>query len=1249
MADQVASVCDQLVKAVNVTMNAETSQVYRLEALKFCEEFKESSTLCVPCGLQLADKAQPAVVRHFGLQILEHVIKFRWNDMQQEEKVHLKECAMQLLSNGTRSILEEESHIKDVLSRIIVEMIKREWPQHWPDMLTEMEALTGQGEAQTELVMLILLRLAEDVITFQTLPPQRRRDIQQTLTQNMDSIFSFMMAILRIYVEDHRKAKGAPGHELQARAYSRVAVATLNTLAGYIDWVSLSHITTKNCQVLEMLCLLLSEPELQLEAAECLLIAISRKGKLEDRKPFMLLFDDVAIDYILSAAQSADALAICKKSPESQTVVIERRYVFLKRLCQVLCALGGQLCALVASSTHCTSLLIFARAMAKCRANPVSNNVAFLTQGSDVEVEVPANIGKYMEALFAFTTHASQVLKSFTLSTWGSLFRHETLSKEAVVHDMAVKYVRASMVNLLKAGFPSRNDSPSCEYSRLDFDSDEDFYLFFNPFRAHLGDLVRAASRIAPVQAFQIAAEWLQYQLTRPIDTGDGTSKASEGLCSVLSPSVVQWDAMTVLMECTVASILKSLEDEQLPIDQSMELLQAVLSYNTKDSLILSCVLTNISTLFPFAVKRPHFLPRILYKLFNAITFDVRLDNKGPQPRSVKNVRRHACSSLIKICRDHPECIVPCFDMFYNHVQKLITTDTTLGQMERFSLVEALLLIINQFKDYDKQKAFLDQMLGPLITDWTSEEMSQVVRDPAMLLTFVGADQVVSDQDKTPEAACVNRGRLSFCVLAFLGVFKRVRCPPDLEEAKSGGFVVGYTPTGDALYRNPCTPHFQLFLPNLLALMRTHNNLYMPENMARLSVTFSKALDLMDLDKRLVIGLSQPVLDNHDTPVLRSNLERMQSFFSNLYENCLHLLGNVGASLQREFFTYERLSEEIAGSVFVSLDHVPDYRLRPIIRAFVKNLVLSCPPEYYDTVLCPLLGPLFTYMLQRLNVKWQVINQRTLASGEEEEVVYQESQVTEELVEEHLVRVVTRDVLDLIAASCVSRKIPEQAANKEEVDEEDMMEAVQTFQPTQSPTELTELGKCLLKHENVCMTLLALSFTSLSWKDANSCHRTGSIICWPFLLQVVRGNLLPEAVTWFFTSVLKALQVHGEHQVCHNTLTNLAMLVYDNLRPRYAELRAVMTQIPNINVGTLDQYDRALSDPNSQKAGDKRKKDKFKKLIAGALGTALCQQFRKEVHIRNLPSLFKKPKPDKDLLTKEQLGLEALFSPDSRE
>lgn len=50
-----------------------------------------------------------------------------------------------VLFQGTLRILEEENHIKDVLSRIVVEMIKREWPQHWPDMLMELDTLSRQG------------------------------------------------------------------------------------------------------------------------------------------------------------------------------------------------------------------------------------------------------------------------------------------------------------------------------------------------------------------------------------------------------------------------------------------------------------------------------------------------------------------------------------------------------------------------------------------------------------------------------------------------------------------------------------------------------------------------------------------------------------------------------------------------------------------------------------------------------------------------------------------------------------------------------------------------------------------------------------------------------------------------------------------------------------------------------------------------------------------------------------------------
>uniref|UniRef100_A0A8C1EVC0 Exportin-5 n=2 Tax=Cyprinus carpio TaxID=7962 RepID=A0A8C1EVC0_CYPCA len=1183
MAEPIRSLCDELIKAVNVMMEAESSQTYRLEALKFIEDFKEKSPLCVECGLQLAEKSQTAVVRHFGLQILEHVVKFKWNDMPPQEKLQLKNCTMGLLSDGTHPILQEECHVKDALSRIVVEMIKREWPQHWPDMLKELEALTAMGDAQTELVMLVLLRLAEDVITFQTLPTQRRRDIQHTLTQNMDSIFTFLLGILQLHVNEYKKMVNLS----HAKAHWRVGVATLNTLAGYIDWVALVHITNDNCHLLEIFCLLLSEPELQLEAAECLLIAISRKGKLEERKPFMVLFDEVAMNYILSAAQSSGG-------------IVERRYTFLKRLCQVLCALGSQICSLV---------------------------------GSDIEVQVPVNLDKYMEALFAFTTHPSQFLRSSTQMTWGNLFRHEILSKDPVVGQMAIKYLRAARINLVKTGFPSKNDCPGCEFSRVDFDSDEDFNCSFNSFRAQQGEAVRLACKIVPFEAFRIAREWVQYQICTPIDTGNTTSKTEKGVCSALSPSAVQWDAMTFFTESVFGQLFKILEKEKIPIDEGMELLQMVVHYETSDPLILSCVLTIISTLFPFVTHQPHFLPQVLFKIFPSITFELVEECKAPRTRAVKNLRRHACSSIIRICRDYSDFMLPCFDLMYEHVKRLFSNELLLTQMEKCALMEALILISNQFKDYNKQKAFLKELMAAVTAQWLSEEMKSVLLDPATFLAYVGADQVISDAD-TEDQMGINRSRISFCVNTILGVVKRARWPANPEEAKAGGFVVSTTSDGAPIYRNPCAEPLQALLPNLFALIRTQNSLFLPENINRLGKTFTRVYDIMDMEKNFALGIPQPLLDAYDSSAYRNIAERMQGFFSSLYDNCYHVLGNAGPCMQQDFYAIEGLAEQIVGSAFTHLDSVPDHRL-----LYVKQLVMSCPRDYYDSLLNPLLGPLFTYLLQRLNFRWQIINQRTSLAQEEDEA-YEENLVTQEVVEEQLLRLVTREVMDLLS------KLPlcMRSFSNEEMVSMDSSQGIQMNTPSD---ELSELGKCLLQNEDIYMTLLTICFNSLSWKDTINCQRCASMLCWTLLKQVLGCNLLPDAVTWLYTSVLKGLQMHGQHEGCNAALTQLALLIYESLRPRYTELRFIMNQIPDIHVEALEQFDQKTIQSTVSKAGEKKKKEQFKRLIAGTVGKPLGQQFKKEVHIRNLPSLFKKPKPTRDMLENtDTAGLITLFSSD---
>lgn len=71
---------------------------------------------------------------------------------------------MKLLAAGG---ISEEPHMKDALSRVVVEMVKREWPQQWPSLLAELSDACSCGETQTELVLMVFLRLVEDVAVLQ--------------------------------------------------------------------------------------------------------------------------------------------------------------------------------------------------------------------------------------------------------------------------------------------------------------------------------------------------------------------------------------------------------------------------------------------------------------------------------------------------------------------------------------------------------------------------------------------------------------------------------------------------------------------------------------------------------------------------------------------------------------------------------------------------------------------------------------------------------------------------------------------------------------------------------------------------------------------------------------------------------------------------------------------------------------------------------------------------------------------------
>ena len=67
----------------------------------------------------------------------------------------------------------------------------------------------------------------------------------------------------------------------------------------------------------------------------------------------------------------------------------------------------------------------------------------------------------------------------------------------------------------------------------------------------------------------------------------------------------------------------------------------------------------------------------------------------------------------------------PGLDTLYSHIKKLSLDPDELSQMEKTTLLEALVLISNEFKDYAKQSAFVADILAHVRGIWLSDAVKE--------------------------------------------------------------------------------------------------------------------------------------------------------------------------------------------------------------------------------------------------------------------------------------------------------------------------------------------------------------------------------------------------------------------------------------------------------------------------------------------------------------------------------------------
>ncbi|XP_037870875.1 exportin-5 [Bombyx mori] len=1164
ISGEVALIADELSRAVELTLNPTVSQDARNQAYNACESFKENSPWCAQAGLLLASGNQYSpVVKHCGLQLMEHTVKYRWTRITQAEKLFIKENAMKLLYMGGW----EMGHLNDALARVIVEMIKREWPQQWPTLLGELSDACTRGHQHTQIVLHVFLRLVEDVATLQTLEQnQRRKDIYQALTSNMAEIFSFFMRLIELHVQEFRE-KTATGDYSGAASNGRVVQVVLLTLTGFVEWVSTNHVVMNNGRLLQILCILLQDDVFQLPAAECLLQIVNRKGSTKERKPLMILFSEDAISCIHRAAIAAI------------NVVDENHYLFLKKLAQVVVGVAQQLTSLWSNAQN-------------------------------VESWLPLLV----ETSLALVSHPSLTLSQSATALWLALLKHEHAAKHLL--PAVPRWLHAAAPKLLKVHYPTsrpNGTNDAVAYACIDYDSEQEFNTFFNKLRTEILDSFRFCMMAAPLVTWSYVEQWTQSAL----DKLESCPRALH----TQHPLYVEWEALTQALDVVLSRLV---ETEPRPSAAAgLALLQRCVLTQPSDPLLLSLLLSLISALFVFlscaysqlagpgvGAAGAELLPRVLDKIFSSLVYEGAAPDQR-RSRAVKNVRRHAAGLLVKLGSKYPLLLLPVFGRLHE-LSRAALARPDLSVVESVTLQEALLLVSNHFCCYERQSALVAQVVGECGPRWAA--LSSQAGSATALVRLIGLDAapVDSSPSDTDGPGSARRDLLHGLTL-LLGVVKRTHVPADPDKATRGGFSAGLTAAGNPVWRNPCAAHVLPLFPGALALGRALHELHAAGAAGLLHAGQARALGPPAAERRNLLGLC----DQDAAPV--SPASRMQQYVHTLHESVCHLVGAAAASLGRELYAAPGLARALAGSLLQGLDRLPDHWLRPLVRCALKPLILHCPPAHYHDVAVPILEHVAPFMLMHLSQRWDYI-MSLYESGKLEEETGSESQ---EVLEDILVRNLTKEYLEVIKVSLVEGGVVSSADTCDDM-EEDSSPAppAPAAAHTRTPDAVSELGALLLQHPVAGPALLHTVLRALTWGDSSASLRACGLALAAVAGARAAGQLGAAEAAGALHAQLHALRAHGQHDANQAALLALALQTYETLRPQFPNIVNVLRAIPDVDAHDLQRLEDKLANNTGKPSKiDKSKRDLFKKITSKLIGRNVGQLFKKEVFIVDLPTV----------------------------
>uniref|UniRef100_A0A5K3EH25 Xpo1 domain-containing protein n=3 Tax=Mesocestoides corti TaxID=53468 RepID=A0A5K3EH25_MESCO len=1251
-----AEVVDSLKKIFSLqTLNAE-----RVSCYKFTENYKESLFKLDDLKFLCSSDQEPPIVL-YGLSCLEHRVKRKWAILSAAERQEVRQYLCYFVTDLENMSCRntEGNAVCLYITQIMVHLIKCEWPQEWPSMIPELINLGKAGSLQSLIVFDIFRRLSEDLLFFQDVPINRRRELCVALSDNVSQIIHFALDFIFLTVDS--RASLVTGFDVDV---TRSLKSGLLLLSALLEWCNITSFfewkapkeaptTSETVPSIQLLLYVVLYPKLRTEAAEVLSVILAKKQnnvlgcKSVEMKPTYIYF--VAFNSNTRQNPAAVILDITR-SVFTNVQYDEELCLFLRRWSEVVSLLGMQ----------------------------VVEHWSQLEGRGQIALEV---IDLIIQANVYVANHPFKLLSVSVSCFFKSILSSNHFTLVSLLSKYMSRLLQTWMEVMVLQPYPNSTD-PMASWIYANCEKDEYAESLTKTRSTLKSHCILYAASIWPTEVIKYLIGWHK-RLLKEVAQEEDFIYPSQPFIKPTSLLARLWEALAFAMDKTLTSVFTGevmgskvpLADASHDPNRGHGILVSHLSKCVADGTLVdlpadpgvrqnylgvlhSLIINCLDTQGEFALKL--LMQDFATLRYNPCVVTSQATNTlGPlrkyinlRCQSVKNMHISVGVNVFRLVRAQPSALLPFFESFCSELND-IWSNRHGGLGEQCLLLEVVIYLALRLPcSLVQQREKLESILESVFADWKKLDsvllsFASPERGCENLLEYFGLTQDVDELKAKPDLLVERiptRLRLRWISAATLSAVRRLNAPLSSEQTE-----------------RVCVPLAEDLIFPCFCLLRTLNKLWQPATAERCHPSMRAALEVTAGDKALLTrtALKKPAKTGDpkkmvtvEYSVLDSYLPELQSFLSHINVSTIQtcqLLVEVTANLFYSLPT-EQLNQLLFNCVCPDIASMPDYRLLQILRYFMIPFVRSCPAANIESALIPLMPYVLDALYQKVNKSWSVVE-----SIDKEEVG--EEEATEEIFVEETVRSLSASLVELTRLLLVftgARQRGKVDSSQEEIDVDvevqDQMDVAEAAQPIVSESSIVfgPFGKALLAVDSadgaipvdgMFARMASWLTAAANWPDSKVCTKAAillvKVIDFTLRRDTPHAHLLlpPEVACQLLIGGLYALRANGQYlsefgPPLFNVISRAIALIAGGLDAVTAHLEPILFSALNScqnntaaskHLANIKKYTLQVFDPN--RPPSKKIREQLKNLLQPLIGVAVAEQYKQELSISTLEPL----------------------------